>query len=165
MMILFFETPSKSIIAAGTTKEISPDEISALSWLFSSAQRISAETVSGTFIGPRREMVTPWSTNAVEITQNMAVTGISRIEEYFPAAGENPDHDPMLQRVYHELDQQIFTVHHEPEPVRDIDDIGAYNAQEGLALSPGEIEYLGQLSRNLGRRLTDSEVFGFSQVN
>ena len=86
----------------------------------------------GTFIGPRREMITPWSTNAVEMAQNMGVTGISRIEEYFPATGENPDHDPMLQRVYHGLDQEIFTVHHEPEPVRDIDDIEAYNRQEGL---------------------------------
>src|SRR5512133_1355134 len=165
MMILFFETPSKSIIAAGTTKEISPDEISALSWLFSSAQRISAETVSGTFIGPRREMVTPWSTNAVEITQNMAVTGISRIEEYFPAAGENPDHDPMLQRVYHGLDQDIFTVHREPEPVIPVTDIASYSAREGLALSSDEIGYLDNLSISLGRKLTDSEVFGFSQVN
>ncbi|MCK7537699.1 MAG: hypothetical protein MZV63_45475 [Marinilabiliales bacterium] len=88
--------------------------------------------MQGTFIGPRREMITPWSTNAVEITQNMAVTGIGRIEEYSPAAGDdNPPHDPMLQRVYHGLDQDIFTVHHEPEPVREIDDIAAYNMQEG----------------------------------
>ncbi len=163
--ILFFRTAPGNIIAVEADRQISPVETGRLAWLFGNALLHEVDSVSGTFIGPRREMITPWSTNAVEITQNMAVTGISRIEEYFPATGENPDHDPMLQRVYHGLDQKIFKVHHEPEPVREIDDIGSYNVQEGLALSPGEIEYLEQLSRNLGRRLTDSEVFGFSQVN
>ncbi|MBE0677385.1 MAG: phosphoribosylformylglycinamidine synthase, partial [Bacteroidales bacterium] len=132
--ILFFATPSGRIIAAGVDRHLSPEETGRLSWLFSNAILLGTDTVSGTFTGPRREMITPWSTNAVEITQNMAITGITRIEEYAPAAGENPDHDPMLQRVYHGLDQEIFTVHHEPEPVREIDDIAAYNAQEGLAL-------------------------------
>jgi phosphoribosylformylglycinamidine synthase len=27
-------------------------------------------------------MITPWSTNAVEITQNMGIEGIIRIEEF-----------------------------------------------------------------------------------
>lgn len=164
-MILFFNAPSGKIIALSTENELSPDELERLSWLFGDARPAESSTVKGTFIGPRREMVTPWSTNAVEITQNMAITGITRIEEYSPAVGDNPAHDPMLQRVYHGLDQEIFTVHHEPEPVRDIDDIAAYNAQEGLALSNEEVLYLEDLSRSLGRKLTDSEVFGFSQVN
>lgn len=163
--ILFFKTPASTIIAAGTTRTLSPEETARLSWLFGNAVKLSSSEISGTFIGPRREMITPWSTNAVEITQNMGITGISRIEEYLPVSGENPDHDPMLQRVYHGLDQDTFTVHHEPEPVRDINDIAAYNEQEGLALSAEEIEYLEKLSLNLGRKLTDSEVFGFSQVN
>ena len=46
-----------------------------------------------------------------------------------------------------------------------IDDISAYNKSEGLALSPEEEDYLRQLAQRLGRPLTDSEVFGFSQVN
>jgi phosphoribosylformylglycinamidine synthase len=117
-----------------------------------------AETINGKYIGPRREMITPWSTNAVEISQNMGVAGITRIEEYYRAEGDNPEHDPMLQRVYHSLDQEIFTVHHEPEPLREIEDIAAYNDSEGLALSPEEISYLENLSRTLGRKLTDSEV-------
>ena len=33
-------------------------------------------------MGPRREMITPWSTNAEEITQNMGISGILRIEEF-----------------------------------------------------------------------------------
>nr|MCU0410525.1 phosphoribosylformylglycinamidine synthase [Bacteroidales bacterium] len=163
--VLFFKTASGNIIAVGTDRQLGPDEISRLSWLFGNAGPSDTDTVRGTFVGPRREMITPWSTNAVEITQNMAVTGITRIEEYQPAEGDNPAHDPMLQRVYHDLDQDIFIVHHEPEPVREIDDIAAYNEQEGLALSPEEIGYLENLSRSLGRKLTDSEVFGFSQVN
>ena len=163
--VLFFRTSTGNIIAVETDRKLSTDDTARLSWLFGDASIVENETVNGTFIGPRREMITPWSTNAVEITQNMAVEGISRIEEYIPAEGENPTHDPMLQRVYHALDQDIFTVHHEPEPVREIDDIASYNQQEGLALSTEEIEYLKTLSRNLGRRLTDSEVFGFSQVN
>jgi phosphoribosylformylglycinamidine synthase len=163
--VLFFETQAKTIIAAGITRTLSAEETGRLSWLFGNAGQLSQSEISGTFIGPRREMITPWSTNAVEITQNMGIAGIVRIEEYLPASGKDPDHDPMLQRIYHMLDQDIFTVHHEPERVKEINDIATYNEQEGLALSAGEIEYLENLSRHLGRKLTDSEVFGFSQVN
>lgn len=109
-------------------------------------------------------MVTPWSTNAVEITQNMNLNGISRIEEYFPTTAEE-EHDPMLQRVYDGLDDTLFTVHHTPEPIRTVDNLDAYNEQEGLALSPAEIEYLHGVERQLGRPLTDSEIFGFAQLN
>ena len=164
-MILFFQTPSGNIIATGSSGPISAEDAEKLIWLFGNAKQLESITISGTFIGPRREMITPWSTNAVEITQNMAIRGITRIEEYFPASGQNPHHDPMLQRIYHNLDQDIFTVHHEPYPVVEIDDIAAYNIKEGLALSKEEIGYLESLSRSIGRKLTDSEVFGFSQVN
>lgn len=163
--LLFFITTAGNIIAVEADRQLSSGVTARLSWLFGNATLTGTGTVDGTFIGPRREMITPWSTNAVEITQNMAITGISRIEEFIAATGANPDHDPMLQRVYHGLDREIFTVHHEPEPVTEIDDIAAYNVQEGLALSADEISYLDQLSRRLGRKLTDSEVFGFSQVN
>jgi len=163
--ILFFETPAGTIIAAGVNRQLSAEDTDRLSWLFGNAKLKETDSVSGTHIGPRREMITPWSTNAVEITQNMAVTGITRIEEYIPATGDDPGHDPMLQRIYHGLDQEIFTIRHEADPVREIDDISAYNLHEGLALSDGEIAYLESLSHNLGRKLTDSEVFGFSQVN
>jgi len=164
-MILFFESPQKSIIATGTKVALTPEEKVRLCWLFGNAKIISQEEIKGNFVGPRREMITPWSTNAVEITQNMGISGIARIEEYFPSAKEDPEHDPMLQRVYHSLNQDIFTVHHEPDPVIFIDDISAFNKKEGLALSEDEIGYLTSLSAHLGRKLTDSEVFGFSQVN
>ncbi len=139
-------------------------EVERLEWLFSGARLVEGESVEGTFIGPRREMITPWSTNAVEITQNMGIGGIRRIEEFVRVVGE-AGYDPMLNRRYDGLDQEIFTITREPEPIREICDIAAYNRAEGLALSGDEIAYLEEVSAKMGRPLTDSEVFGFSQVN
>jgi phosphoribosylformylglycinamidine synthase len=116
-------------------------------------------------VGPRKEMITPWSTNAVEITQNMGIEGIVRIEEYFEVNGPNAVFDPMLQTLYENPDQKLFTIDRKPEDIILIEDIASYNEQEGLALSPDEIEYLEESAKKLGRKLTDSEVFGFSQVN
>ena len=164
-MIYFFKTPSESIIATEAGHQLSQEETDKLSWLYGEAQHIDKETIDGYYIGPRREMVTPWSTNAVEITQNMGMSDIKRIEEYFPVASEDADHDPMLQRMYKGLDQRLFTVNHQPDPIRQVDDLEAYNEQEGLALSPEEIEYLHNIEKQLNRPLTDSEIFGFAQIN
>jgi phosphoribosylformylglycinamidine synthase len=164
-MILFFRTTENTILAVDTTKVLEQEDINKLVWAFSEAEYIQAQTLEGWFVGPRREMITPWSTNAVEIIQNMGVSGILRIEEFFPAKDENEDHDPMLQRMYNGLNQEIFTIKKQPEPIIEIDNIMAYNKQEGLALSEDEVEYLNEVSCKIGRKLTDSEVFGFSQVN
>ena len=164
-MILFFMTPSKSVIATEVDHQLSQDEINELCWLYGGATLIEGETVEGFFVGPRREMITPWSTNAVEITQNMSLHGISRIEEYFPVSSKDADHDPMLQRMYEGLDQTVFTVNHQPEPIKRVENIEEYNEQEGLALSAEEIEYLHKIEKELGRPLTDSEIFGFAQIN
>ena len=163
MTIYFFKTPSESIIATSVDHELSADEKSKLCWLYGGATLIDAPSVEGTFIGPRREMVTPWSTNAVEITQNMAMTGIERIEEYFSSTLNS--FDPMLQRKYDGLDQNIFTVDIKPEPIKYVENLEEYNEQEGLALSKEEIAYLHGLEEKNGRRLTDSEIFGFAQIN
>lgn len=164
-MVSFFQTPSKNIIAVQTALPLNEDFIQRLTWAFSGASMLETETVSGFFIGPRREMITPWSTNAVEITQNMGITGVVRIEEYFPVSAKDAAHDPMLQRVYDGLNQELFTINKKPEPILEIEDIAAYNNKEGLALSEDEVAYLNEVSKRLGRKLTDSEVFGFSQVN
>lgn len=163
-MITFFRTPSQSIIAVDAIHPIQNELQERLIWLFGKAEPIPFFEINEKFTGPRREMITPWSTCAVEITQNMGITGITRIEEYFPA-GEVPEYDPMLQRIYKKLDQDIFTTDKQPESIVLIDDIEAYNQQEGLALNEDEIDYLNNVSRKMGRKLTDSEVFGFSQVN
>lgn len=164
-MVSFFQTPSKNIIAVQTNSSLNADFIQRLTWAFSGAILLEAENVPGFFVGPRREMITPWSTNAVEITQNMGIDGIIRIEEFFPVDTNDAKHDPMLQRIYDGLNQEVFNIYKQPEPIIEIDDIEAYNKQEGLALSEDEIEYLNEVSKRLNRKLTDSEVFGFSQVN
>ena len=164
-MITFFKTPQQSIIATESKKALTKAEVEKLCWLYGEANTEKEENLQGYFVGPRREMITPWSTNAVEITQNMAIQGISRIEEYFPVKDENADYDPMLQRLYHGLNQDIFTINKKPEPILSIENLEEYNEQEGLALSPEEIEYLYQVEGQLGRKLTDSEVFGFAQIN
>ncbi len=139
-------------------------DIEKLTWLLGGAALYKHNCLNGTFVGPRKEMVTPWSTNAVEITRNMGIAGIVRMEQ-FTQTGPNPEFDRMLQAVYTDLDQQIFTVNITPEPVKYITNIRAYNQAEGLALSEEEIDYLEKVSEELDRPLTDSEIFGFSQVN
>jgi phosphoribosylformylglycinamidine synthase len=164
-MILFFEDNTKNIIAAGTNEIIQEKDIEKLIWLFGDSHLIEKDNLEGTFVGPRKEMITPWSTNAVEITQNMGIRDIKRIEEFQLSASKNPHYDPMLQELYKGLDQNIFTIDKQPDPVIYIKDIEEYNHKEGLALNNEEIAYLEELSNSIGRKLTDSEVFGFSQVN
>ena len=164
-MILFFKTPQQSIIATQVDHQLNQEEVKELCWLYGEAELLGDETLEGYFVGPRREMVTPWSTNAVEITQNMGLSGILRIEEYFPAVSEDAEHDEMLQRMYKGLNQDIFTINIQPEPIKHVDNLEEYNEQEGLALSPEEIEYLHGLEKQNGRPLTDSEIFGFAQIN
>ncbi len=164
-MIYFFKSSTSSVMAIEVDHQLSVEEIKALCWLFSGAERIDSDNVRGYFIGPRREMITPASTTAVEITQNMNLKGISRIEEYFPVDSLKASHDEMLQRMYDGLNQDIFTVDYEPEAIKHISNLEEYNEQEGLALSPEEIEYLHKVERELSRQLTDSEVFGFAQIN
>lgn len=164
MTIVFYQKDATVYAVHYQTSE-NPLDVSKLEWLFSGARRVQGDALNGNFIGPRREMITPWSTNAVEITQNMGIDGIVRIEEFTQASCDRPAYDPMLQAFYKGLDQHIFTIDKQPDPVVYIDDIRAYNQQEGLALNADEINYLEGLANKLGRKLTDSEVFGFSQVN
>src|SRR5574344_1684820 len=164
-MILFFRTPQKSVIATQVDHQLNQDEINELCWLYGDAKLESSDKLDGFFVGPRREMITPWSTNAVEISQNMNLSGILRIEEYFPVSSEDADHDPMLQRMYNGIDQSVFTVNHQPDPIKRVENLEEYNEQEGLALSTEEMEYLHKIEKENGRPLTDSEIFGFAQIN
>ncbi|MBR2084779.1 MAG: phosphoribosylformylglycinamidine synthase, partial [Muribaculaceae bacterium] len=164
-MVFFFKQPSATILAVDVDHRLSADESQRLCWLFSDAVLLPEQQLAGWFNGPRREMITPWSTNAVEITQNMGLKGIARIEEYFPVKGPDSEYDPMLRRLYDGLDQNIFTINKQPDPIVYIENLEEYNKQEGLALSAEEIAYLNDVAKRVGRPLTDSEVFGFSQVN
>lgn len=171
-MIHFFGSQNSIVFAVQTQQILSDEDIKKLLWLFNS-QLENKHTIinkadsvlNANFVGPRAAMITPWSTNAVEITQNMAISGIIRIEEFTEIDADFKDFDPMLSQKYTSLHQEIYTINIKPEPIIEIEDIAAYNKQEGLALSGEEVEYLNNLSKKLGRKLTDSEVFGFSQVN
>jgi phosphoribosylformylglycinamidine synthase len=169
-MIHYFENQSKAVFAVQTQNvlsgvQMSAQDISKLNWLFAESYKIEKSVLTDFFVGPRAAMVTPWSTNAVEITQNMGITGIIRIEEFYKVAEDFIDFDPMLSQKYNELNQEIFSIDIQPEPILNIEDIDGYNKKEGLALSPEEVEYLDDLSIKLKRKLTDSEIFGFSQAN
>lgn len=163
-MIHFFGDAT-TVFAVQATSDFQESDLQKLTWLFGNRSPIEGKSVSGIFIGPRAAMVSPWSTNAVEITQNMGISGIIRIEQYEAVSADYADFDPMLSQKFNGLNQELFTIDIAPEPIKNITDIAGFNASEGLALSDDEIEYLEQLAERLGRPLTDSEVFGFSQVN
>ena len=163
-MIQFFQNSEDSVIAVGVSSSLSSDEFAKLEWLFSGAKPVDKEIISGKFIGPRKEMISPWSTNATDIAHNAGIHTIDRIETYITESSAGA-FDPMLQQVYDGLDQTIFTLERTPEPILHIEDIASYNDKEGLALSTEEIEYLENVSKEIDRPLTDSEVFGFSQIN
>lgn len=170
-MIYFFGNESKTVFAVATQMEFSAETISKLNWLFQAELLLDASSnqpksvLADFFVGPRATMITPWSTNAVEITQNMGIQGIARIEEFTLVAADFKDFDPMLLQKYSAINQDIFTIAISPEPILYIDDIAQYNQSEGLSLSSEEVDYLNGVATKIGRKLTDSEVFGFSQVN
>ena len=168
-MIYFFRNKLNNIIAVQAVNGLTFEDITKFEWLLGEATCVEGNEVVGWFVGPRREMITPWSSNAVDITKNMNIDDIARIECFVPAAQPRENvprsYDPMLQTLYENLDGSIFTIDRKPESILYIDNIADYNQQEGLALSDNEIAYLESLQQKLGRRLTDSEIFGFSQVN
>ncbi|HMI07282.1 MAG TPA: phosphoribosylformylglycinamidine synthase, partial [Flavobacterium sp.] len=164
-MIHFFGNESNTVFAVQMQSELSAENTSKLNWLFGNANKLEKSVLTDFFVGPRAAMITPWSTNAVEITQNMGIEGIIRIEEFHQVASDFTDFDPMLSQKYAQLGQEIYTINIAPEAILEIDDVAAYNKKEGLSLSDEEVGYLNNLSEKLGRKLTDSEVFGFSQVN
>jgi phosphoribosylformylglycinamidine synthase len=164
-MVSFFKGNPNRYYAVGSLSKLSSEDFKKLKWLFGEAEYLDKPTLMGFFVGPRKEMITPWSTNAVEITQNMGISGISRMEELRLVESDHAGYDRMLQAIYINPDQHIFTIDKKPESLIFVSDLSSFNKQEGLALNEEEISYLENLSKRIARNLTDSEVFGFSQVN
>ncbi|WP_114790843.1 phosphoribosylformylglycinamidine synthase [Niabella yanshanensis] len=164
-MIHFFQNPKHIVYGVQTQNELAQEDIQKLNWLFGNAQKLGETILNHYYVGPRAAMITPWSTNAVEITQNMGIKGITRIEEFQPVPADFNAFDPMISQKYASLTQDMYTIQIAPEPIQEIDDIDAYNKSEGLALSAEEVDYLNRLAVKIGRKLTDSEVFAFSQAN
>lgn len=163
--LLFQNNSSVYAVVFSNDKDLSSNTINLIEWLLNSDYCIS-ETLSGPFpfIGPRREIITPWSTNASEIMSNCGIIGVERVEEFFYSSGDFI-YDPMLQSQYEVIDQGTLLLNRKPDPIMYVDNISAYNDTEGLALSVEEIDYLNNLATTNGRPWTDSELFGFSQAN
>ena len=81
-MILFFSNTAYNYIVVETAETLSPENLEALCWLFGDAKLKQEQTIEGWFIGPRPEMITPWSTNAVEITQCSSTSIITLTKTY-----------------------------------------------------------------------------------
>jgi phosphoribosylformylglycinamidine synthase len=165
LMIYFYSSDQRQYFVVYADDRLTIHEHRKLNWLFGETRLCPVQKEEGPFLGPRKEMITPWSTNAVEITQNMGIKGIVRIEKFRKTANQDVIYDPMLEQLYERLDQDTLTVSAQPEPIRFIDDIATYNKQESLALSKDEVAYLEEVSKKLNRKLTDSEVYGFAQIN
>ena len=130
-MIVYFRTTQSVVYAVGLNQALSNQDTQKLSWLFGKSQPSLETSLNGYHLGPRKEMVTPWSTNAVEITQNMGVKGIFRIEELIQVESADVHFDRMLQAIYHNPGQELFTINHTPEPIQEILDLRQYSEKEG----------------------------------
>ena len=165
MIIFFGDNTRNKIFAVQSNKVLTEQDIDKLIWVFGEKPIINSKEINHTYLGPRAAMITPWSTNAVEICQNMGVNSLIRIEEFNKVDLDFSDFDYMVNEKFEKLHQDIFSVVIKPEKILAIEDIEKYNLQEGLSLNSEEIVYLNNISKKIGRKLTDSEVFGFSQVN
>ena len=164
-MIYFYSNDRQHYYLVHADRHLLQTDHRKLSWLFGDIKLCLADAVEGWFIGPRQEMITPWSTNAVEIALNMGIEGIDRIEAFERTEKSTADFDPMLQQLYHNLDQEAFKIRRKTDPIKYVEDIRSYNDEESLALSEDEVVYLEKVSQQIGRKLTDSEVYGFAQIN
>ena len=162
--MLYFFQKQQDFFAVQSIR-LSKNDINKLKWLFGNAIHVKLDSINGFFKGFRVSMISPWSTNAVEITQNMGISSVERIEKFERFLDKDIAFDTMTETVYTDLKQDLFTQNTQPEPILYVDNIATYNLKEGLSLSAVEVEYLESVSKEINRKLTDSEVFGFSQVN
>jgi phosphoribosylformylglycinamidine synthase len=136
-----------------------------LSWLLQ-AKRIDKDSLEGVFIGPRKEMITPWSTNACEISINAGLSGVTRIEKFTLLSPEEyPSFDPMLEQKYSSLGPETLQLQHQREQESAVENVRQYNQDHGLALSEEEVVFLEEASERIGRKFSETEVFSFSQIN
>ena len=98
-MVTFFKKGASLVIAVQSENNLNQETIEKLTWLFDGAKALKSKHLKGQYIGPRREMITPWSTNAVEITQNMGIEGITRIEN-MPSLTTKSQHSTKCCNVF-----------------------------------------------------------------
>ena len=112
-MILFFGDSKSKVFAVETSVKLSADNLEKISWALNSPI-INKDVIEEKFIGPKSSMISPWSTNAVEITKNMWVESLVRIEE-FNNVIINKSFDRMIHQKYDELNQKVFANTLNPE--------------------------------------------------
>ena len=127
-MILFFGNPKLKVFAVEISEILSTEDLKKLSWVLDSSI-IDSKQITEKFIGPKSSMITPWSTNAVEITRNMGVKNIDRIE-VFICLKISKNFDKMIHEKYKALDQNIFNNNITPEKIYLIDNLKKYNDQQ-----------------------------------
>jgi len=137
-------------------------------------------------VTPRVGTQSPWSSKATDIAARCGMEQVERIERAtcFHVSGPGLDagamqeiaaclHDRMTESVLRRLEDAYALFAHLPaRPLVHVDLSGGgtaalerANAELGLALSPGEIEYLCDAYRDLGRSPTDAELMMFAQAN
>lgn len=131
-------------------------------------------------IGPRPQIETPFSSNAVAICQAMGLEKVTRIERtrryedcgWFYDIIVARHRDAMTEECY--LDGiKSFDLGFRPEPVKVIDLIGGgqsvlerVNESLGLGMDARDIEYYHELFvKHLGRNPTDVELFQLGNAN
>jgi phosphoribosylformylglycinamidine synthase len=159
-----FYRGSSNVYLVQTTADLSAEEIKRLEWLLE-AKKLSDSKLDGPFLGSRKEMLTPWSTNATEMAQNIGVKSVTRVEEFTKIEQSATAPDPMLQAVYPTLTLDIFDSKETGETNSPVTNIKKFSDDFGLALSDEEVTYLQDVSKEIGRELTDAEIYGFGQIN
>ncbi|MCB9310436.1 MAG: phosphoribosylformylglycinamidine synthase [Lewinellaceae bacterium] len=163
-MISFF-TDDLRTFAIVTESTLLFEDITKLEWLFSGATYTDKKELEGIFLGPRSNMITPYSTNAVEIVETMGIHTIKRIEVFHAVEDTHSEYDHLLYQMYEGLSQSMFSLEGHETGNSVVDDIANYNRVYGLSLNDQEVNYLNELSKRFGRSLTEAEVFGYSQIN
>ena len=157
-----------SVFLLLSDEELGAEAKKRITWVIDLPVEETPLPLRGSFVGPRREMVTPWSTNATDIIESMGVRGVKRVEVFRRIADGDgvPSFDPMLEQVYRDLYADSLEVTKAPAPDFAVEDLRKFNEEEGLALSEEEILFLEKAEREvLKRKLTDSEIYGFAQIN
>ncbi|MEO5365036.1 MAG: hypothetical protein H7831_01495 [Magnetococcus sp. WYHC-3] len=144
-----------------------------------------AETL---YVVPRPGTLSPWSSKASDIARGAGLRAVERLERGIevtlhwrgglPAAemrrcARGPLHDRMTQTVLeHQDGMSSLFADHAPRPLERVPVMGqdrpalvAANRRLGLALSEGEMDYLMEHFRALGRDPTDVELMMFAQAN
>lgn len=147
-----------------TRSELTISDSEKLSWLLD-GKELNVQVVEGSFIGPRNEFISPFSSNAVEICRRCGMPDVVRLERFFKVENVNASYDRMLEKIYSPIEPTAFYPEKTQTDVLDVICISDFNKEKGLALSDQEVSYLEAQAKEIGRNLKDTEVYAFAQIN